>query len=75
MDGIILFADDHVFIDKRMENELFQRFNLEGKFSIFTINNLSILEKTVTSVSTYRALILDWNFKKTSNEYRGCYTR
>jgi hypothetical protein len=66
MEGVILFADDHVFHPGRIENDLFQKFNLEEKFSILPINNLSILEKTVSSVSTYRALILDWNFKQDS---------
>lgn len=68
MEGIILFADDHVFHPDRIENALFQKFNSEEKFSILPINNLSILEKTVSSVSTYRALILDWNFKQDSGE-------
>jgi hypothetical protein len=68
MEGVILFADDHVFHPGRMENALFQKFNSEGKFSILPIDNLSILEKTVSSVSTYRAIILDWNFKQDSGE-------
>lgn len=68
MEGVILFADDHVFHSDRMENALFQKFNSEGKFSILPIDNLSILEKTVSSVSTYRAIILDWNFKQDSGE-------
>lgn len=68
MEGVILFADDHVFHSDRMENALFQKFNAEGKFSILPIDNLSILEKTVSSVSTYRAIILDWNFKQDSGE-------
>lgn len=68
MEGIILFADDHVFHSDRIENALFQMFNVEGKFSILPIDNLSILEKTISSVSTYRAIILDWNFKQDSGE-------
>lgn len=68
MEGVILFADDHVFQTGRMENQLFQKFNLEGKFSILPIDNLSVFEKTVSSVSTYRAIILDWNFKQSSGE-------
>lgn len=68
MEGVILFADDHVFHSDRIENALFQKFNSEGKFSILPIDNLSILEKTISSVSTYRALILDWNFKQDTGE-------
>jgi hypothetical protein len=68
MKGVILFADDHVFHNARTENDLFKKFNAEGEFPILPIDNLSVLEKTVSSVSTYRAIILDWNFKKDSGE-------
>lgn len=64
MEGVILFADDHIFDEQRLENKLFQKFNLDGSFSILPINNLTILEKTVVSISTYKALILDWNFDR-----------
>src|SRR5690606_382025 len=64
MEGVILFADDHIFEAGRIENALFQKFNIEGNFSILPINNLNNLEKTVTSISTYKALILDWNFER-----------
>lgn len=64
MEGVILFADDHIFDPQRLENKLFQKFNSDGSFSILPINNLTVLEKTVVSISTYKALILDWNFKR-----------
>lgn len=64
MEGVILFADDHIFDEKRFENKLFQKFNTVGSFSILPINNLNILEKTVVSISTFKALILDWNFDR-----------
>lgn len=64
MEGIILFADDNVFDSDRLENKLFHKFNSEGSFSVLPINNLTILEKTVSSISTYKALILDWNFRR-----------
>ncbi len=64
MDGVILFADDNVFESGSTENKLFQKFNSDDNFSVLPINNLNTLEKTVTSISTYKALILDWNFKK-----------
>lgn len=68
MEGVILFADDHIFDSQRLENKLFNKFNNDGSFSILPINNLTILEKTVSSISTYKALILDWNFQRESNE-------
>lgn len=64
MEGVILFADDHIFEVGRTENALFHKFNNERNFSILPINNLTNLEKTVTSISTYKALILDWNFER-----------
>lgn len=64
MDGVILFADDHVFDSQRLENKLFRKFNSDGAFATLPIDNLTTLEKTVSSISTYKALILDWNFKR-----------
>ncbi|MFW5983421.1 MAG: hypothetical protein ACOCQ4_02885 [bacterium] len=64
MEGVILFADDHIFDSERLENKLFRKFNSDGIFSTLPIDNLTILEKTVSSISTYKALILDWNFKR-----------
>lgn len=64
MEGIILFADDHVFDSARIENKLFQKFNSEENYTVLPVNNLNTLEKAVASISTYRALILDWNFKR-----------
>lgn len=64
MHGVILFADDHIFESSRTENKLFQRFISDGKFAVLPIDNLTTLEKTIPSISTYKALILDWNFKR-----------
>jgi len=64
MEGVIVFADDHIFDPERFENRLFHKLNNEDNFSVLPINNLITLEKAITSISTYRALILDWNFKR-----------
>lgn len=63
MEGVILFADDNIF-DDGFENELFKKFNLSDEFSVLPINNLTSLENTIPSISTFRALIVDWNFKR-----------
>lgn len=68
MEGVILFADDHIFDPQRLENKLFLKFNSDGIFSTLPINNLNILEKTVSSISTYKALIIDWNFRREIDE-------
>ena len=64
MEGIILFADDHIFDTAKLENKLFQRFNSDNRFCVFPIDNLDTLDRTVVSISTYKALILDWNFNR-----------
>jgi len=64
MEGVILFADDHIFDTSRDEHKLFQKFNSDGSYSILPINNLATLEKTIASISTYKAIIFDWNFKR-----------
>jgi len=63
MDGVILFADDQVFNTKSNEYKLFCKFNSDSELSVLPIDNLYSLEKVLSSVSTYRALVLDWNFK------------
>ncbi|MGV3696980.1 hypothetical protein [Flavobacterium sp.] len=68
MEGVILYADDHVFDSNQFVNKLFNKFNSDGNYSILPINNLNVLEKTVSSISTFKAIILDWNFKKELSE-------
>lgn len=68
MEGVILYADDHIFDVDRIENELFRRFNSDKNLAVLPINNLTILEKTVSSISTFKALILDWNFKRETED-------
>lgn len=64
MNGIILYADDDVLNSKSSENKLFQKFNSSTEHSVLPITNLEDLEKTISCVSTFRALLLDWTFKK-----------
>lgn len=64
MNGIILYADDDVLNSKSSENKLFQKFNNSTEYSVLPITNLEDLEKTISCVSTFRALLLDWTFKK-----------
>lgn len=64
MDGIIIFADDDVLIDNRYENKLFKKFVKDGGFPVLPITNILDLEKAIDSISTFRVLILDWEFKK-----------
>lgn len=64
MEGVIIYADDDIFKDKEFVNLLFHKFNSDGSFPIIPIDNIAVLEKAVSSISTYNAIILDWNFKR-----------
>lgn len=61
MDGIILFADDAVFQDS-FEKKLFENLIQNSKYPVLPINNLSDFENSAKSISTFRAILLDWEF-------------
>ncbi|MCD8291518.1 MAG: hypothetical protein LUC91_08490, partial [Prevotella sp.] len=63
MNGVILFADDKVLEKGGFEYKLYRRLCEEG-LSVLPIDNLETLEDTVRSMSTFKALILDWNFDR-----------
>lgn len=63
MEGIIFFADDNVF-DNTFENKLFVALSKEKKHPVLPIANLELLESSIKSSSSIKALIVDWNFKK-----------
>lgn len=65
MDGVILFADDDIF-KSGFENNLFNEFLNDGTYTVLPINNISALENSISSISTFKALIIDWNFKRES---------
>ena len=64
MDGIVLFADNKVFENGSFENNLFENLHSDKDLSVLPISNLEDLKKTIHSISTFKALILDWNFDK-----------
>lgn len=79
MDGIIIFADDDVLEVNTYENALFQKFlgyknNLcecNNHYSIIPITSILDLENVIDSMSICRVLILDWNFKRpTDNDIK-----
>jgi hypothetical protein len=61
MEGVILFADDEIFQDS-FEKKLFEFLRQSSKHPILPINNLIDFERTIKSISTYRAILLDWEF-------------
>ena len=64
MNGVILFADNNVFERGSFENSLFEKLKDENQYVVFPINSLEALNETLKNVSTFKALILDWNFKR-----------
>ena len=64
MDGIVLFADNKVFEKNSFENNLFEKLHSDQELSVLPISNLEDLKNTIHSISTFKALILDWNFEK-----------
>lgn len=63
MEGVILFADDNIF-DDGFENRLFKEFLSDEEYNVLPVNDLLVLENSISSISTFRALIIDWNFKR-----------
>lgn len=63
MEGVILFADDHV-LDNPFEKGLFDALSREKQHPVLPIVNLDLLESSIKSTSSIKALIVDWNFIK-----------
>ena len=68
MDGVILFADNNVFQPNTFENDLFTKLNNNPLHPVLPISSLETLERTFHSISTFRAIVLDWNFNPDSSE-------
>ncbi len=63
MDGVVLFADNKVLDKDGFEYKLYGRLCKAG-LSVLPICDLTTLEATIRSMSTFKALILDWNFNR-----------
>lgn len=68
MEGVILFADDHV-LEKDFENGLFNALSKEKIHPVLPIVNLDLLEISIISTSSIKALIVDWNFENIESEF------
>ena len=67
MNGIVLFADNKVFSEGN-ENKLLNLFLRKKDFSVLPIDDLTCLESTIKSASTFKACIIDWNFENVEDE-------
>jgi len=76
MDGVILFADDKIHsysfdsetnsYSQSDENKLFK--NLANSYPILGVKDLDLAEKTLKSIGSFSALILDWQFAEEVEE-------
>lgn len=63
MDGVIIFADNRVFENGSYENQLFLKLQSDSTLSVLPIHTITNLETVLKSMSTFKVLILDWNFE------------
>ncbi|MBK8564018.1 MAG: hypothetical protein IPN76_11920 [Saprospiraceae bacterium] len=69
MEGVILFADDFVFSHNDFESRLFHRIKENG-IPVLPIGNLTDFANTIKSISTFKAIILDWEFIEMLDEQK-----
>jgi hypothetical protein len=63
MEGVILFADDHIHTEGGSEKLLFEALNKD--LPVLGVNSLDLAKQSIQSIGSFSALILDWQF---SNE-------
>lgn len=68
MKGVILFADNKVLEKSTIENKLFEKLNGSSDYVVLPITSVDALEETLKNISTFKALILDWNFERDGKE-------
>ena len=62
MDGVILFADDELSTSE-FESGLYTGLKDMNKYPVLGITNLDLLRTSIVSLSSLKALIVDWNFQ------------
>lgn len=60
MEGVILFADDHIYSPDRPERLLYE--SLRSELPTLGIHNLDLAAQAVKSIGSFKALILDWQY-------------
>jgi hypothetical protein len=60
MEGVILFADDHIYSQDRPERLLYESFRRE--LPTLGVHNLELAIQSVKSIGSFKALILDWQY-------------
>ncbi len=67
MEGVILFADDYIFEGGNFEYKLFLELKTSS-IPILPINNLNDFNNIIKCISTYKAIIIDWEFVEKIDE-------
>lgn len=71
MDGVLIFADNKVLETGSFENKLFNELRTGLSYSVLPVCNIKDLELTIKAISTFKAIILDWNFDESEEELEG----
>lgn len=71
MDGVVVFADNKVLEVDSFENKLFNRLKGVSSYSVLPVCSIQDLKSTIKAISTFKAIILDWNFKNEDVEIEG----
>lgn len=66
--GVVLFADDYVHNNEKIEYELYQLFRKE--YVVMPVDNLDHLRHALVSVSNFDVIILDWEFMSDEPEFQ-----
>jgi hypothetical protein len=64
MEGVILFADDHIE-SAIFENTLFKQLKELGKYPVFGVDSLDKARTSIISLNSIKALIIDYSFIET----------
>lgn len=64
MEGVILFADDHIE-SAIFESTLFKQLKETGKFPVFGVDSLDKARTSIISLNSIKALIIDYSFIET----------
>ena len=60
MEGVILFADDHIYTPGRPESILFD--SIKKELPVLGVQSLELATSAIKSIGSFKALILDWQY-------------
>ncbi|UZH55833.1 hypothetical protein JRG66_02820 [Salinimicrobium tongyeongense] len=60
MTGVVLYADDHIFVADRAESALYEE--LRKDTPVLGIERIDFIEQSTKAIGSFRAIILDWQF-------------